>query len=69
MQLALLLQFKNSFVSREPELPYCSVRQVDFVFSFANFTSLNTEPNPTYVGFVCGGRAGYTALHRFHSGG
>lgn len=49
MQFTLLLQCKNSLFSRELELPYCCVQHVDFVFSFANFTGLNTERNPTYV--------------------
>lgn len=67
MQFTLLLQFKNSLVSRELVLLYCCVQQVDFVFSFANFSSLNTERNPTYVVFLCEGPVSYNALHHFHS--
>lgn len=46
MQSTLLLQFKNSFFSRDLEL-----LQVGFAFSSANVTSLNTEQSLTYVVF------------------
>lgn len=69
MQFTLLLQFKNSFSSRDLELPDRCVRQVDFAFSFANSPSLNTAcSNPTDVVVLPGGPAGATTLRRFHSG-
>lgn len=51
MQFTLLLQVINSSVSRELVLLYCCAWQVDFVFSFANFSSLNTEWNPPSLVF------------------